>query len=497
MKPNFHILFLAFALSLTSLCSCGDDMFDNDGKDAFIVGQDGIGSLTVKGRSGTIYRSRMSGDTIYIKINPSVDAEEELNGVTPTFYLSLGATVSPDPSQAQNFAQKGGVRYTVTSRDKKTETSYIVTYGVSDVVPYGEGYTLGQRMIFKDFSELGYPGQLFVEQDYDTRLHGDLNGYVAFCGHKHLILFARQYSDPHMDFPELDIATPQLAFRIYNRDDLSYAGNLNLGTIASTDVRAMTSDSKGTLLASVSDGANSEIYYWDNWTDAPKLLLRLDNNICSAIDGSNYLQAMGDIHSTANISAPAPRDSEGKHYMIHIENGAATNIATVSTGLPSDADNGWQMIAPLSTIDRPSFATGYTENRYCYISTNAYSGKVRCLMPNVLNGDFEQYWQPANGMACERYGARNPYVSPLLINGKTYLMVMMATDWDCHNDVVDAHDLHSRVAGCGTGFCIEIGVSWSFGTSGDWFYDEDNHEAWLAYYNGRYGISIYRLTCYE
>ena len=174
------IFVAAFAVSLgAGLVSCSDDMFTKDGKEAFILGSGDLDCLKVTGKSGIVWKSRMEDNTIYIQVSPTVDPAEELDGVVAKFYVSKGATVDPDPSLPQNFAQEGGVQYTVTSEDGKKSVTYTVTHGLTDIVDFGQGFTRGIQQNIKTFDQLGYPGKQADYSFADSRMYGDLNGYVA------------------------------------------------------------------------------------------------------------------------------------------------------------------------------------------------------------------------------------------------------------------------------------------------------------------------------
>ena len=338
--------------------SCSDDMFTEDGKQAFILGSNDKDCFSVVGKSGTTWRSRMDGNTIYIQLSPEVDPVEELDGVVPKFYLSKGATVTPDPTEPQNFAQEGGVQYTVISEDGKTSRVYTVTHGLTDHVEFGMGFTRGQKTNEKKFDELGYPGEQGNYGFSDSRQYGDLNGYVAYCGHDHIVLLAAQYSNPQFGDASMNVVNEQLSLKVFNAADLSQAGNLNVGSINISSIRAITSDWNGVLIAAVKNGSAGDIYYWKSFSDAPKLLCHVDADICPTVDGSSYVQAAGDIFGTVNITCNAARSATGDHYMIHMENGQVISTEVIQTGYSSTDGNKFQMISPLKPDAKSSYVVG-------------------------------------------------------------------------------------------------------------------------------------------
>ncbi|MBD5367592.1 MAG: hypothetical protein HDR82_11450 [Bacteroides sp.] len=498
MKLN-KLLFAACALSLgLGFTACDDDdLFTRDGQEAFIMGSNDQNCLKVTGKSGIIWKSRMEGNTIYIQVSPTVDPTEELDGVVAKFYVSKGATVDPDPAIPQNFAQEGGVQYTVTSEDKKKSVTYTVTHGLTDMLEDGQGFSLGLPQVTKTFPELGYPGELANYNLADSRQYGDLNGYVAYCGHNHVVLMAGQYSNPHFDNAAMNIPNTQLAFKVFNAADLSEAGNLNLGSINMTDVRAITSDWNGVLVALTNTNGKGGIYYWTSYSDAPRLVGQVNENLGAATDGSNYIQIAGDITGTANITTGAPRDAEGSHYMIHLENGQITDTQIVATGYSSNDGAGFQMISPIKPDANSSYLVGDTEgsgNNTLKVYANTFKGNTKVIMPNVLQSDWQTWWV-GTGSQLSRTGARRPYVSSMYVNGKYYAILMLGTGWWWHNDIAELDDLHARVTG--TSVAYSVNCAWSFGGSSDWYWDPEIKEAYWVGYTDRYGMFTTRLTCYE
>ncbi len=506
MKLN-KVIFAACALAplAAGLTSCNDDdIFVNAGKEAFIMGTDKTNCLYVKGRSGTTWYSSMSNDTIYIKVSPQFDVVEELDSVFPKFYISKGSTVTPDPALPQDFWVEGGVKYTITSEDGKTQRTYVVTHGVTDFMPHGEGFTLGAEQYEVKFPELGYPGEQGNYGFSDSRLYGDLNGYVAFCGHDHFVIVARQYTDPYFDNPDLKIINNELGIKVFNVADASQSDiRLNTGSINVQMIRAITSDWNGNMVAIVPVGNTTDIFAWTKPTDAPRLIANVAYNMGMATDGSNYIQACGDIFGTCNLTAGAQRGVDGNHYYIHLENGAIVDQQVISTGYSSGDCGGFQMISMLSDQPGSDYVIGDSEGvagqgNTMRVYVNTFAGKTKTIMPNVLqstgSGGFHDWWVGTGG-SLSRGGARRPYVSAMPINGKPYVMLLSGTAWWYCNVILDAADLHSRVAGAEKDYSTNAG--WSFGASGDWYYDASTHVGYWLGYSDRYGVYYFKFTCYE
>lgn len=500
---SYKILLSACALVAAGLSFTGcsdDDMFDNDGKQAFIVGDTKTNSPWVIGQSGTRWYSRISNDTIYIKVSPLFDVKEELNGVFLKFCVSKGSLVSPDPSIAQDFSVEDGVKYTVTSEDGSTQRTYVVTHALTDFLQFGDGVSLGATIAHKNFAELGYPGTYAVTGGVtDSRLYGDLNGYVSFCGHDKIVILARQYSDPHFDNPALAVQNKDLSVRVFNRDDLTPAGNLNVGSIDVRNMRAISSDWNGVMVASVLNGSTTDLYMWKSPSDNPTLLASLPVNCCPNVDGDNYVQIAGDILGTANITAPGARGPKGAHYVFHFENGQLTDTQNIESGYSSGDSNGFQMISPVSPSAKPDYVIGDCEgsgNNAIKVYYNTNAGATKTIMPNVLQNDYHAWWV-GTGASLLRTGARRPYVSSIDMNGKSYTMLLNGTHWWFCQTMVETSDLHTRIPGADCCNSCGAGLAWSFGQTGDHYWDQASHTGYWICWSDRDGLYVQKITCYE
>ncbi|GHV23689.1 hypothetical protein FACS1894174_09740 [Bacteroidia bacterium] len=164
---------LAFSCILL-FASCKEDNLSNEAE--III------SFKVTNETGSVFNATIGNDnTVTIKVSPYVEAKEALKSAKPSFYLSKGATVTPDPAIPQNFAQEGGVKYTVVSEDQKNKRDYIVTWGISDKLPFGSGFSYAEIGTKKDFTQLGYPGEVNNFNLSDSKLYGDLQMYHAYC----------------------------------------------------------------------------------------------------------------------------------------------------------------------------------------------------------------------------------------------------------------------------------------------------------------------------
>ena len=479
---RIHLIIVTISVILFSACND-----DNLGSEAAI-----INSFTATGKDNSFFRATINNDnTITIKVSPYIDAEEMLESSVPTFYLSKGATVSPDPSIPQNFAQEGGVKYTVTSEDKKTTTDYIVSWGLSDQLPYGEGFSYAEIGTRKEFPELGYPGEFGNFNFSDSKLYGDLQLYPAYCG-DYIVLLSRAYA-------QADPSSPH-SVKVLDKTTLNEAQPLNLGSISISDLKIIVSDYKGNMVGAVTKNEETEFFYWTSPMNAPISVGKTSTNMTPTNDGSTNMQVAGDITGDAWITAMATRGAEGKHFRIKVTNGTlASNYSIVETGYASNDCNGFQMISPLNDSDQPSFVVGDTEGAantansiHAYINT--FAGSTVSVMPGLWQNTLQAWWV-GTGFSTARVGGRSPVISALPINGKTYVAVTSGTAW-WHSAAVLTSDLQT-LAHENLNIAESVNRGWSYGSWLDWYWDEEENEAYLAVWFGRLGLFTYKLTSFE
>lgn len=438
-----------------------------------------------------VFNSSIGQDTITIKIAPHMDEKEFLSSATPVFYLSKGATVSPDPSLPQDFTQEGGVKYTVTSEDGKNVHEYVVTWGASDLLPFGSGFTYAEIGTVKSFAELGYPGEVGNFDFADSKQYGDLIMYHAYCGNS-IVLLSRAYIDENPKSP--------YTVKVVNKSTLAESGTLNLGSINISNLKMITSDYKGRCVGAVTNGNETEIFYWLQPGDAPTSVGKININMASTSDGSSNFQVSGDITGNAWITAMAPRSAKGEHYRVQVTGGKlASTHSVVTTGFASDDSSAFQMISALDDSDKPSYVVGDTDGAAatansirCYV--NSPSGLTTATMPGLWQSTLQAWWV-GTGFSTARSGGRAPVVSALPINGKTYVVVTSGTGW-WHSAAVLHTDLKT-LAHANLNIAHSVNRGWSYGSWVDWYWDEENSEAHLAIWLGRLGLYTYKLTCYE
>jgi hypothetical protein len=452
-------------------------------------------SFKVTSETGNVFKAVIgNANTITIKISPFLDAATELAVATPTFYLSEGATVSPDPWIPQNFAQDGGVKYTVTAEDGSTKRVYTVGWSISDKMPSGTGFSYAEMITKKNFVELGYPG-VFNDFSVPSIEYGDLYMFHAYCGN-YIVLLSRSYIDANPASPH--------CVKVVDKNTLAPAGTLNVGSISLANLKMITSDYKGRCVGMVVSGSNTEFFYWTTPTAAPVSVGSVAINMApyaTANDCASNFQVAGDITGNAWITALAPKNATGEHYRIKVTGGQlASNYTTVRTGYSSDDCNKFQMISPLDDSDEPRFVIGDVEGGIgvngsikCYV--NSYGGATIAVMPPLWNGVLWEYWVQT-GQSLQRTGDRRPVVSGMVINGKSYVAVTSGSAW-YHTAAVLNPDLNVPLPHENLNLYDGINAGWSFGSWVDWYWDEDAKEGHLSIWFGRIGLYTYKLTCFE
>lgn len=486
-KLNLIIRFCVIFSYILLLGSCKEETLSEKlGQEAKIMI-----SFKVKGTSGTLFNSSIGDDnTITIKVSPYLDAVEELKSATPVFYLSKGATVQPDPSLPQNFAQEGGVKYIVTSEDHSNVSEYTVKWGISDKLPYGSGFSYAEIGSHKSFVELGYPGKV-GDTSLPSIQYGDLQMYHAYCGNN-IVLLSRGY---------IAANNQELGVKVVDKTTLNNAGSLNLGSIVPNNLKMITSDYKGRCVAAVITDNKTEFFYWAHTTDAPKSLGTINVNMAPFGDLANNFQVAGDITKNAWITALAPRDTDGTHFRVKVTDGhVASTYSTIETGYASNDCSQFQMISPLDDSDQPNYVIGDAEGTasaansvHCYI--NSYAGSTLYTMPLLWQSILQSWWV-GTGFTTARAGGRSPVVSALPINGKTYVTVTSGTAFWFAAAVLSSDLQELAHENLNIAYPV-VSRGWSFGEWVDWYWDEDQQEAYLAVWFGRLGLYTYKMTCFE
>jgi hypothetical protein len=83
----------------------------------------------------------------------------------------------------------------------------------------------------------------------------------------------------------------------------------------------------------------------------------------------------------------------------------------------------------------------------------------------------------------------------MVVNGKSYVVVTSGTAW-WHAAAVLTSNLQT-LAHQNLNIAESVNRGWSYGSYVDWYWSEENNEAYLAVWFGRLGLYTYKLTCFE
>ena len=536
MKLQHYILGASILAIGATVASCSDDITEQKRSEARIENY----GFIVRGEDGTVYQTKFSedGHTIYIKINPFVDASTALNNATPTFFLSMGATVTPPMSEPQNFADPDSpVEYTVTSGDGSHQDKFYVTYTVTDKIPVGEGYTHGDLIVYKNYGQMGYPGVFGSQVTWETHVtatYGDLLAFPAFCGKDKLVMFSRRYAwgDDGTSDPKCKMEPNHAyAFMVYDTETLTLNGTLNTGNIDLSQVVATASDFAGNMVAAVGRkaGGKTDFYYWTSPESAPVHMGTVNVSVDMSnhdTDGGPYISVSGDVTTKAVIAGAAPRTATGDHYKFQVSNGAvSSNYDIIHTGHDAN-DKGWfQMVSFYGAGKNDPYLVGDTEINLETTGTANDSGQPRVYLNNadgtnaatmdyhttgvnLWRFDDNEEWAVRSGGWLERGGGRRPTVHAMVLNGKRYAYWTTGSDWR-DRGILMTSDLTATIQeypNFGWGLTVKEtnltgeGSSWlkySFGMMVDWMWDDEEQEGYVAVWSERYGVHMFKLTCYE
>ncbi len=531
MKSYKYLLGISAVALGVVMASCDDDMSSKLRSEARIEPY----GFTVTSPNGNVYQAKYEGNNIYIKINPFIDPTTELVGAVPNFVLSMGATVEPTMSDPQDFSNLDEpVVYTVTSGDGKHKNKIYVSYTVTDKLPYGEGYTRGDLVVSRNFEQMGYPGKfgsLVTWETHVTATYGDLLAFPAFCGKDKLVMFSRRYAwgDDGTSDPKCKMSpNHKYAFMVYDAATLAQSGTLNIGDIDPMQVVAISSDAKGNMVAAVGRKAagKTDFYYWTSPESAPVHMgtVGVSTDISNHdTDAAPYISVAGDVTEKAVIAAAAPRSDTGDHYKFKVSNGhVSSNYTVIHTGHSSNDESWFQMVAFFGPNDNDSYLVGDTEKNSdeevspIKVYLNSASGMNIATMDyhtpgiNGWTPDYGDTWWSRGGQMLKRGGGRRPSVSAMVLNGKPYSYFTTGGEYTNRGCMMTQSftetilqyphfgwglttiGINSKEPNSGSGW-----VPWSFGMMQDWMWDDEEQEGYVAVWSERFGVHMFRLTCYE
>lgn len=536
------IIYTAFlGLGISAFTACEDDITEDLRSEATIepygftvVSAEFTDENGVKHAPKTFkVKPDETGNVFNIRISPFLNAEDYLSNATPKFCLSMGATVTPPMTEPQNFADPDNpVVYTVTSGDGKRVERYTIGWTESELKPAGEGMGDGEQIIYKTYVELGFPGTYasWPQNDNLGTSYGDLMGFPAFCGKDKIVVFSRRFAwgdDGAAGSKYAMAANPAHAFKVFDVNTLSPAGSLNLGNIAPADVVAITSDWLGNMVASVGRKASgkTDFYYWSSPEDAPTHIGTADVTTdisANSTDAGCYINVAGDITSNAVIATSAPRTDKGQHYKFNVYRGVLEpEFTVINTGHSELDKNQFQMISYFGTMANDPYlvgdcsANGSEDNGQIHIYLNNPDGSNRGEADYHMIGfnggmhdDGEQWWS-RSGKWLSRNGGRRPTVHAMVLNGMPYSYATTGTDWRNRGILFD-QGLTKVLDGYpsfGFGNCTKeknpqkaeggIWLGDCFGCMADWYFDDETQEGYVAVWSDRFGMNMFKITCYE
>lgn len=506
MKINYskHFLAAAAVLSAVLASSCKDDVTETlSGRayiepDAFYVP-----SAVDKSR---VYKAELNAtqDTFFIRVPQNVDPVAELTGAVPMFYLSLGGSVTPPMTDAQNFADLDNPpKYTVTSNNGADIHTYVVSYIVVDPQPidFGENPASIDRYAAAKVGENGFG------------FNGDIIGSPAFCGLNHVAMFSRKYSTIRIyDLPSLAVSETQL----------------NTTPFALTDVVAVTSDSKGNFVVAVGGyAAGHTKFYYYTAPDAEPVLLDGETHTSVEYEPGEpammgtYISCTGDITGQAVIAFGGERDALGTHYKYYVTGGylRTDNYETIHTGYPSNDMNEFQMISFFSTKKNSAYLIGDCQKsdkddgmqNEVNIRVNDNLGNTIAMADYYAPeyNSWEGWWQ-RTGQATSKKGARRPTVHAMNLNGVEFALFstgggtgapQMERTLITDKNLGVYYDKYGAFSGTWK-FTVgsETDVPWidynsSAGMMCDWCFDDEKQQGYIAVWYERRALIVYEVSC--
>lgn len=505
MKLNYskHALTAAAALLAVLASSCKDDITDTLSEQAYIEPDAFYVPSAVD--QTRIYKAQLNAtqDTFFIRVPQNVDPVKELTAAVPKFYLSLGATVTPAITEAQNFADRDNApKYTVTAKNGATRTYYV-------------SYVVVEPMLL-DKGELPASIDLYASANIggEFGFNGDIIASPAFCGLEHVVMFSRKYS----------------TLRVYDLPSLAVsATKLKTDAFDIKDVVAVTSDSKGNLVVAVGghDSGHTKFFYYASPDQDP---VAIEGETHTSVEYEvgepgmmgTYISCTGDVTTQAVIAFGGERDALGTHYKYYISGGIlrTDNYETIHTGYPSNDMNEFQMISFFSTKKNSAYLIGdcqkseKTDNmrNEVEIRVNDNLGNT-IAQADYYNENYNNWggkWWQRTGQAPAKKGARRPTVHAMNLNGVELALFSTGGGDAAQNlqrTLVTDKNLGVYYPDYGIfngawlfSFGSETYIPWIDYYNGscmmcDWCFDDEKQQGYIAVWYERRGLAIYEVSC--
>ena len=386
MKLYLKILSILFLGELLLFSSCSH-------KYHFATENDILSfSVTVNGEQKTGVKTAL-GDTIKFKMAPGFDATA-LKGLTPSIYISGYSTISPLPSEPQDFNEP--VKYTVTAQDG-TVHEWTIKWSYGDWIIDGQGGGATIPLWYKTPAELGI----------NTT---GLESSIGICGD--YLVFSRSNKTVNKNTGE---PTDK---------------KLNVTGVPG-QIYFLANDDKGNLVGSTLPAISSgkfNVYKWTSIDNAPQLIYTEDYTT-GAMPGRKF-DIAGDVNGTAIFST--------NMYESGKSTGTIRRWKITGGGAPSEISSvivpiGEEYPATATAIQWQSFAMSAPEENARFYTTvpallwgTLYSGiVVKYGTPDNVSvlSKFRGSFVQDDGSAGGGYWGNiiHGHVSAFDFNGKTYV----------------------------------------------------------------------------
>lgn len=405
---------------------------------------------------------------IKIKMGPDFDPAL-LKGLTPTIYISGYATVSPLPSEPQDF--NNPVKYTVKGKDGATK-EYIVEWTYGRRLEDGEG---GGAMVpswSKKSAELGLTAA--IENSIGT-----IGDYLVFSRtHKAVNKLTGEVTDKKLNIT----GVPNQIFFLANDD----AGNLI-----------------GSTLPALS-GNKFNIYKWTS-IDSDPILIYSEDYVAGTPSPGRKLDVAGDINGNAIItSSMFSGVSTGNFRRWKITaGGTPTEIASVKVPIgdehPATATSiQWQSLAMSSADENSRFYATAPALLWgsIYSGIVVKYGKPSDPSLNLLRGSFVADDGSAGGGYFGNIVAGQ--VSSFNFNGKVYVAAVGLAWSRMSYCLVADDDIYHNSVGEKIGYWHGTVLGYGGGnqTTSITFSDEGDYALYYIFVEG-IGVVCGKMTRYE
>lgn len=468
MKFRIKIVNSLLLVTLLSVfVSCSDDSHPAIPNENDIVEF----SITVNGEQKAGVKTA-EGDTIKFKMTPGFD-NVLLEELTPSIYISGYATISPLPSEVQDFNEP--VKYTVTANDG-TSRDWTIKWSYGNRIADGDGGGATIPLWYKSPAELGINA---TGLENSIGVSGD---YLVFSrSHKTVNKFTGEPTDVKLNITDV----PGQIFFLVNDDK----GNL-----------------VGCTLPAVSSG-KFNVYKWASIDAVPELIYT-ENYTTGGMPGRKF-DIAGDVNGTAifstNMFAGGKSDGTIRRWKV-TGGGMASEISPVIVSI------GEEHPATATLIQWQAFAMSAPEE-----NARFYTTVPALLWGSLYAGIVVKYGTPEDGAALSKFrgsfvqddgsagggyfgNLMNGHVSAFDFNGKTYIGAC-GFAWSRYSYCLAAdEDLFPNSVGKNIGYWygeIPFTVGIGNGTSSITVSNENDDNMLIYVFVEGGGVACGKMTRYE